>query len=253
MRREGLAMALLCTGLGGCALPVAYDEPPPMPAPLSPAVGASLVVDTPTRFVWAPVKRAAHYDFHLFDRETRDIERYYRAALDPAEVCRGEAGEEGAECAVTLSVALPYLEGHAWRVRAGNNAGKSGWTRREFTMVDGAGAGPGAVRRPAMPVPIAPGRAAAVVRGSLVTFEWTPSADATGYDFHLFDRSDGEIADQVLELSAATVCRRETRCSFARTVRLPTGDGHAWRVRALNRHGRSEWTRTELSVVASGR
>ena len=238
-------VALLCVGLGACSLPIAYDEPPPMPLALSPAEEANLIVNAPVRFVWTAVERADHYDFHVFDRETRDISRYYRAELEPGTVCRD------GECAVTLSVALPYTHDHAWRVRAGNNAGKSDWTRTRFAMVNGslkgAGVGPASARVPPMPEPLEP-RGATLVPGAVETFVWSPSAGATAYDFHLFDRSTGSIVDEVRDLPAATVCQQPSRCVLSRSVVLPPGEGHAWRVRAINRDGRSGWTREEFSV-----
>ena len=214
-----------------------------MPDAIAPEVGASLVVNAPTRFSWAPAERAAHYDFHVFDRETRDITRYYRTELDAGAICTPEA------CAVTLPIALPYVDGHAWRVRAGNNAGKSDWTRSTFSMVNGAGVGPAGTRVPAVPEPIEPA-GGTLVRDAVATFAWTPAVGATGYDFHLFDRRSGAVVGEVRDVPAATVCQEPERCVLARTIVLPDGEGHAWRVRATNRHGSSAWTRVEFAVSA---
>ena len=150
MRIWAVLTTMACAGALGCATPEWHDAPPGMPDAIAPEVGASLVVNAPTRFSWAPAERAAHYDFHVFDRETRDITRYYRTELDAGTICTPEA------CAVTLPIALPYVDGHAWRVRAGNNAGKSDWTRSTFSMVNGAGVGPAGTRVPAVPEPIEP-------------------------------------------------------------------------------------------------
>lgn len=240
--RAGLTV-LACAIAGGCAMPEWHDTPPELPEPIAPETGANLVVNAPVRFAWRPVERATHYDFHVFDRETRDITRYYRDELDAASVCTAEA------CSLTLSIALPYVDGHAWRVRSGNNAGKSGWTRSTFSMVNGAGVGPIGSRSPATPEPLEPA-GGTLVRDAVATFAWTPSEGATAYDFHLFDRRSGTVVGEVRDLPAATVCQEPGRCVLARTVALPDGESHAWRVRASNRHGRSSWTRVEFAVAS---
>ena len=244
MKIGAWSVILTCAGALGCATPAWHDTPPGTPAAIAPESGARLVVNAPTRFSWVPAERATHYDFHVFDRETRDITRYFRTALDARTICTPEA------CAVTLPLALPYVDGHAWRVRAGNNAGKSEWTRSTFSMANGAGVGPVGSGAPAMPEPLEPA-GGTLVRDAVATFAWAPSVGATGYDFHLFDRSSGTVVGEVRDVPAATVCQEPTRCVLARTVILPDGENHAWRVRGTNRHGSSSWTRVEFAVATA--
>lgn len=106
-----------------------------MPVIVAPVEGSALIINAETRFEWRPAERATHYDFHLFNRQSGDIQRYYQRELSSSSVCSQDI------CTVLVSVALPYLPGHAWRVRAGNHVGKSTWTRTTFTMVNG-GVGP---------------------------------------------------------------------------------------------------------------
>jgi len=238
-------LMLACTGAVGCATPEWHDTPPGMPAAIAPGVGAELVAGAPVRFSWTPAERATHYDFHVFDRESGDIMRHDRSALDARTACDAD------ECAVTLPITLSEIDGHAWRVRAGNVAGKSGWTRSIFSMVGDADTGPARSRAPTTPVPLEPA-GGTLVRDAVATFTWTPVDGATAYDFHLFDRTSGAVVGEVRELPVATVCQEPERCTLSRTVILPDGESHAWRVRATNRHGRSPWTRVEFAVVPGG-
>ena len=244
MRIWAVLTTMACAGALGCATPEWHDAPPGMPDAIAPEVGASLVVNAPTRFSWAPAERAAHYDFHVFDR--RDARHH--ALLPHRARCRDDLHARGLR-GDAADRRWPYVDGHAWRVRAGNNAGKSDWTRSTFSMVNGAGVGPAGTRVPAVPEPIEPA-GGTLVRDAVATFAWTPAVGATGYDFHLFDRRSGTVVGEVRDVPAATVCQEPARCVLARTIVLPDGKGHAWRVRATNRHGSSAWTRVEFAVRA---
>lgn len=101
---------------------------------LAPANGEELVINTATRFSWRGADDADLYEFHVFDRQSGDIERYYRRGLQARDICRTNDAD-GPVCTIELAIALPYLDGHAWRVRAGNVAGWSSWSRDLFTMV----------------------------------------------------------------------------------------------------------------------
>ena len=126
---------VLCAGLAACASP-AREEPPAVPEPRSPFEGAGVAPGTSVRFAWAPAARAAYYDFRLSERGSGGVERRQRTAIASEEICTA------AECAVTLPVSLPIENAHAWGVRAGNAAGKSVWTRRRFSIVEGSSTRP---------------------------------------------------------------------------------------------------------------
>jgi len=262
---------VLCAGLAACASP-AREEPPAVPEPRSPFEGAGVAPGTSVRFAWAPAARAAYYDFRLSERGSGGVERRQRTAIASEEICTA------AECAVTLPVSLPIENAHAWGVRAGNAAGKSVWTRRRFSIVEGstaeaaarvieAAAGSGRAagedvpeadgtdadafatprRPPETPEPLAP-IGETLARGELTRFVWRAADGATAYDFHLFDRIDRVIVDEVRGLPATTVCQAGERCVLARAVTLPPSSEHVWRVQAINRDGRSEWARTPFAV-----
>ncbi len=99
-----------------------------MPIPVEPAVDTMIASGTPVRFVWRASDTAEHYDFHIFDRTTTDIKKYYRKALKPASVCAATI------CSLTMTVSMPVDNGHAWRVRAYNSAGNSEWSRTVFRI-----------------------------------------------------------------------------------------------------------------------
>ena len=118
-----LVVAVSCVGCAGMPY---YENPPPTPIPILPAKSSVIVNQTDTRFVWRETENAEHYDFHIFNRANSDISTYFLERIDPDEVCYQQL------CEITLELLLPVRNGHAWRVRAGNIAGKSAWTRIEF-------------------------------------------------------------------------------------------------------------------------
>jgi len=227
--------------LAGCAAGPVYERAPSIPINLIPANDENVVANTETTFVWQESDEAEYYEFHIFDRSTGDIQKYYQRNILPRNVC------SDGQCSITLNVSLPSMKDHAWRVRAGNYAGLSNWTRHRFSMVDSSTSSElGAPREPAV---IQPTNAAEVKAGSLVDFIWRPIPDATGYDFHLFDGVNSEMTDSLTNLPATTVCQGNELCRLTRTVTLQAGIGHAWRVRAVNRFGRSTWTRNVFTVT----
>lgn len=242
MSTRVLLISAIVVTLMSCASRPYYETAPAKPQNLSPATGADVIINADTRFVWQASERAVDYDFHIFDRSTGDIKKYYRYALKPADICVED------ECSLTVSVALPYLEDHAWRVRAGNGVGNSDWSRSLFNMVN-SGVGPGKSSNAAVPVPMSP-MGGELVGSDMIQFSWQPSPTATTYDFHLFNRLDGSLAQELRSLPASTVCQGSEQCQIAREMSLPAGKGHAWRVRAGNENGYSEWTRIEFTVIA---
>ena len=115
--------------LAGCASNRWYDNPPPMPVPVSPTPKAALGPNPQVTFTWKPSDTATGYDFHIFNSENSDIDRYMKRNLAPGDVCRDGL------CTLSLALSLPESERHAWRVRAVNNAGASSWTRNLMTWV----------------------------------------------------------------------------------------------------------------------
>jgi len=126
-----LTIHFCAVALISCASAPYYRDAPDMPAIVAPVGGSALILNADTRFEWRPGERGSPYDFHVFNRRTGDIERYFMREMPSADICSETI------CSVTLSLALPYMSGHAWRVRAGNHAGKSTWTRKMFSMVNG--------------------------------------------------------------------------------------------------------------------
>lgn len=128
VRKTRLAVPLMVL-IAGCATGVEYDAPPSAPVNVSPVEQSDMLVNTRTTFVWQASANASYYEFHIYNNANSDIEQYARRDLLASSVC------QNGRCSVTLSVALPYKKDHAWRVRAGNNAGLSVWTRTRFNMV----------------------------------------------------------------------------------------------------------------------
>lgn len=121
-------IVLFVMGLSGCSTRIHYDSPPFMPVVIEPAKEAILKNGTPVSFRWRMSAATESYEFHIFDRTSVDIQRYYLRDLMPDTIC--SAGV----CSVTLTLSMPADSGHAWRVRAYNNAGFSAWTRHIFAI-----------------------------------------------------------------------------------------------------------------------
>lgn len=103
-----------------------------------------------------------------------------------------------------------------------------------------------------MPENLSPEVDAQIVQGSETRFVWKAQEDVDSYDFHLFNRLDGDtVLNSRDEIPADEVCR-DDECSISLEVMLPADDAHAWRVRAVNAEGKSGWSRSLMTVVAEG-
>lgn len=123
-----LLSVLLFVAVTGCASTPWYDSPPPMPEAIGPQSGSTLSAGEPVEFLWTQTPDTEFYEFHVFNAQNSDIQRYMKTDLRPSDIC------DGAYCRVDLYLSLPASERHAWRVRSGNIAGKSAWTRSLFTF-----------------------------------------------------------------------------------------------------------------------
>ena len=120
------------------------------------------------------------------------------------------------------------------------------------TLPGGCALLPEAGNAPAVPVPVSPADAADVVANARTRFVWEPVEGAIWYDFHVFDRSSGDIGRHRMDdLRASEVCAGG-RCSVETSVSLPRMRDHAWRVRAVNRSGSSDWSRSRFAMVGAG-
>ena len=100
-----------------------------MPLAITPEAESRFLSGEYVTFSWSRSDTAEHYDFHLFNANTSDIDQYYKRDLIPDRIC------DATLCSIALTVRLPESDRHAWRVRASNIAGKSSWTRTLFAIV----------------------------------------------------------------------------------------------------------------------
>jgi len=129
-RVSGWVVIALLVMLASCATEPYYEAAPITPVSTSPSDDVEIGVNAQTTFVWLPTENTQFYEFHIYNQITKDIKQYSRTRLLDNAVCRDGL------CRLTMNVDLPKAKGHAWRVRAGNNAGLSEWNRTRFNMVD---------------------------------------------------------------------------------------------------------------------
>lgn len=122
-----LAIVLLLIS-SACASRPFYDTAPPMPTALSPEQGTVLRAQEPIEFVWTRTAETEAYEFHIFNAQNSDIDRYMKTELEPSTIC------DDRHCRLHLYLSLPESSRHAWRVRSVNMAGKSAWTRSVFSF-----------------------------------------------------------------------------------------------------------------------
>ncbi len=115
--------------LVSCATEPYYEVAPISPTNVSPGDDVNIGVNAETTFTWLPTENTQYYEFHIYNQKTKDTTQYLHDNLQVGQICL-----EG-RCSLTLNVDLPMSKGHAWRVRAGNNAGLSEWNRTRFNMI----------------------------------------------------------------------------------------------------------------------
>ena len=129
-QKSDWALISLLFMLFSCATEPYYEAAPLTPTNVSPVEDIEISVNASTTFTWLPTENTQYYEFHIYNQKTKDTVQYLHDQLLEANIC-----QEG-RCSLTLNVDLPTVEGHAWRVRAGNNAGLSEWNRTRFNMVE---------------------------------------------------------------------------------------------------------------------
>ncbi len=211
---------------------------PPVSAPLvptndSPLVDAQIAADATQTFTWLAVEFAAAYDFHLFDRTNGDLTFVYD--INPADACVDSA------CSLDVLVALPVHPNHAWRVRAKNASGISGWSRSEFDVVEPVANAPDA------PTIIFPDENTVFDVDAAVVLEWQADTMASSYDFGLVNPYT-ETTVYNSAIPASEICNTTT-CTLSEQNALPVGEGYELRIRAINVAGSSEWSSRTFSIA----
>jgi len=197
-------------------------------APASPLIAFNETVD----FQWEPSSGSSSYDFELHYVELGSSAALFTTQL-PAAECNDLA------CTVALQMDYPGYGAYSWRVSAQNAAGASDWTESTVTVLPPL---------PATPLNTTPLASADVNAGDSITFVWQADALADTYEFHFFERISGTAIDFEYDLLPSALCS-EGACSLTRLINLPVSSNHAWRVRARNAGGVSDWSRSVFNVI----
>ena len=101
------------------------------------------------------------------------------------------------------------------------------------------------------PVTVEPLTQAAINYNSVIAYQWEPVAEATSYDFLIYDRSQGAITFRTSV--AASLCSSFV-CDYTPTnaPQLPIAVNHVWRVAAKNTNATSKYTYTLFDIIESG-
>ncbi len=216
----------------------AITEPPGLPQPIAPLASAVIEAGDQVSFSWRRAAYATRFDLELINALQPDAEP--ERAFVPATLCVADI------CSIDLTVELPAAPNHQWSVRAVNDIDTSEWVSTTFAVFTDAS------EPPAAPVALAPGLADDVITGTEVPFSWLPVEDASNYDLQLVasnDNSEVTVETERLALNAYAVCE-DSVCTQSVLVSLPLGTAHAWRVRAANSQGASDYSTTPLRVVS---
>ena len=215
-----------------------YVEPPVIapvvPVHISPIEGAPISAGATQTFTWEAQSVPVAYDFHLFDRTDGALSFVYD--IDPAVAC------DDIHCSIDYLVNLPILDNHAWRVRAKNTAGISGWSRSVFDVVEPV------TEAPAAPVIALPLNNTAFELEQTIELQWQVDELASTYDYGIVNPYTESTSYQPAVL-AADVCDAST-CSLSITNDLGEGFDYELRLRGNNSVGSSEWSARSFNIVA---
>lgn len=215
-----------------------------IPVNIAPAQNSSLVYGSETDFVWQAAPNATHYDFHIYDKTDGSIFAMTKR-LDARKICNEN------RCQYRLKVDVPVHPGHSWRVRSVNYLGVSSWNRNYFDMVgDGVSASRSTVgaTTPATPVVIAPTDEVIVSAQGNVTFRWQASAEASVYDFNVFNVVEGSYVNRSTDMPVSSICSGDI-CTLTTNLDLPASEKHVWRVRAGSPAGKGKWKRQRFQTM----
>ena len=100
---------------------------------------------------------------------------------------------------------------------------------------------------PFMPVPVAPAEGIELSQFEEVVFSWQATEHAERYEFHVFNSLTKDTKRYMLiGLKPSETCINDI-CSVSLRLEMPESTRHAWRVRAINESGASQWTRKLFS------
>jgi len=177
---------------------------PEDPVPIFPGQDALLVSGATIDFQWQASPSAETYDFHFFDGVT-PLTLPFLEGYDPAELCVDDV------CTLTLPMELPVGNLHAWRVRAVNSIGITGWSRQRFSVIEPI------TEAPSTPMLLAPDNATVAENTTNVNFGWVPSERAQEYTFAVVNASNETVLERVITPPACS----DFACTLYETLFLP--------------------------------
>lgn len=210
---------------------------PPMPTAIAPATGSTVNASDSITFEWGVVAGASSYDLIVI--EIKDSGFVFRDQNVSSDVC------DATTCSQTVvDSQLNSSSSFVWRVAAIDDTGRSSFSHSRYDVLQPA--------PPTVPVPVSPAQGTNVVVGQAVTFIWQVSAQASAYDFYLYDRVSGSVTYRDRNIFNETFCDAN-QCNYTISdTQLPVSPNHVWRVSGRNNQGLSGFSHTRFNVIADG-
>jgi len=224
------------------------EDPVVVPEPPKPAVLAAPLISLPENntlyqadatieLQWQADSAALNYDFSSVNLATESI--INSSTFEAKAICDQNV------CKLSKANELPPGDSYQLRIRARNAASVSDWSTRDFGIAEPVVAPPSL---PSVPKIILPADNAGFLSDAKVELQWETVANASAYDFSLFNTATKkEIASKVYK--AAEVCDQNT-CSIVNENKLAPGAGYQLRLQAINDQGSSDWALRNFSIVA---
>lgn len=207
-------------------------DPPAMPSLLSPADDARLIAGTSSEFSWEADELSTAFQFELA-LTTTGFEEPLMSVTVPADSCLTIT------CSLSIELPVAGFEQHSWRVKAIGEGGESAWATSAFEL---------AAPKPAKPINISPEVDDEINEGATVEFVWQYDDAVDIYDFAVFDKTQSKDVGHIYGMLPEDICDAAL-CRFNTELLLPVANDHAWRIRARNSSGVSDWSRSVFDVI----
>lgn len=186
------------------------------PQLLSPENNSHISEQVAINFQWKHDTKAEKYIFYLYNINER---KYMQkdTALSADTICSAWV------CQVSYSWPMSNGNRYRWYVWSAKTGLASTKVYSNFTFGN----------HPVLPKPLYPKNSQILSSKSEVYFTWTPSQNATAYDFYIYDRNQKKVVNKKFNTPAINICQNGV-CRMELDEDLADARNHVWYVRARN-------------------